>query len=69
MFTQNPEENEEAYTEILDLVPLTLKYPVAHLMTLFIRFPIKKIEESLCHFLLSGEGVLCCVNPPGFIHA
>ena len=48
------QKNEKAYIEILDLVPFTLKYTMA----LFIRCPIDKTEESLCHFLLRGEGIL-----------
>ena len=48
------QKNEKAYIEILDLVPFTLKYTMA----LFIRYSIDKTEESLCHFLLLGEGIL-----------
>lgn len=52
IFTWNPQRIEKAY-EILDLVLFTLK----HTMTLFIRCPIDKTEESVS-FSAAGEGIL-----------
>lgn len=47
---------QEAHTEILDVVPLTLKYPVTHLTYFLLRFPISEMEESLLHSVPQGEG-------------
>lgn len=42
----------EVYTEILNLVPFTLKYPMTHSTIFFpFGFPIDEMEESLPHFL------------------